>query len=84
MARMMMRLDKGQLSDPTGALRYPPHPQARTGWFCRNMTLSWLFRLAGSHAACGRWRAVTESQLIPEGRVLSGPMPWVIAIMLAS
>jgi len=23
----MMRLDKGRLADPTGALRYPPRPQ---------------------------------------------------------
>ncbi len=27
-ASMIMRLDKGRLSDPTGALRYPPRPQA--------------------------------------------------------
>ena len=32
-ASMIMRLDKGRLSDPTGVLRYPPKPQAdrRTG-----------------------------------------------------
>jgi cell division transport system ATP-binding protein len=27
---LIMRLDKGRLSDPTGALRYPPRPHART------------------------------------------------------
>ena len=27
-ASMIMRLDKGRLSDPTGALRYPPRPRA--------------------------------------------------------
>ncbi len=27
---LIMRLDKGQLSDPTGALRYPPRPARRT------------------------------------------------------
>jgi cell division transport system ATP-binding protein len=27
---LIMRLDKGRLSDPTGALRYPPRPDART------------------------------------------------------
>jgi cell division transport system ATP-binding protein len=26
-----MRLDKGRLSDPTGALRYPPRRQAQFG-----------------------------------------------------
>lgn len=28
----MMRLDKGRLSDPTGALRYPPRPGDNVGW----------------------------------------------------
>ena len=28
---LIMRLHKGQLSDPTGALRYPPRPSAPTG-----------------------------------------------------
>ncbi len=28
----MMRLDKGKLSDPTGALRYPPKPSDEQGW----------------------------------------------------
>ena len=28
---LIMRLDKGRLSDPTGALRYPPRPTARAG-----------------------------------------------------
>lgn len=28
---LIMRLDKGQLSDPTGALRYPPRPARRDG-----------------------------------------------------
>jgi len=28
----MMRLDRGQLSDPTGALRYPPRPSDSRGW----------------------------------------------------
>lgn len=28
----MMRLDRGRLSDPTGALRYPPRPEAEAGW----------------------------------------------------
>ena len=25
---LIMRLDKGRLSDPTGALRYPPRPRS--------------------------------------------------------
>ena len=28
---LIMRLDKGRLSDPTGALRYPPRPRPRVG-----------------------------------------------------
>ena len=28
----MMRLEGGRLSDPTGALRYPPRPSDMTGW----------------------------------------------------
>ena len=28
---LIMRLDKGRLSDPTGALRYPPRPRPRAG-----------------------------------------------------
>ena len=28
----MMRLEAGRLSDPTGALRYPPRPSDMTGW----------------------------------------------------
>ena len=28
---LIMRLDKGQLADPTGALRYPPRPARRDG-----------------------------------------------------
>ncbi len=28
---LIMRLDKGRLSDPTGALRYPPRPSGSTG-----------------------------------------------------
>ena len=27
---LIMRLNKGQLSDPTGALRYPPRPPSAT------------------------------------------------------
>ena len=28
---LIMRLDKGRLSDPTGALRYPPRPRSVRG-----------------------------------------------------
>ena len=69
---LIMRLDRGRLSDPTGALRYPPRREAQ-----RAMSRAALADPAQRAALRQRRRG-----LVPHAR-LAGPMPWVIAIMIA-
>ena len=70
---LIMRLDKGALSDPTGALRYPPRKRG-----------------AGPADGAGPRSSVAarprfggeSARMLPQARI-AGPMPWVIAIMIA-
>ena len=72
---LIMRLDRGRLTDPTGALRFPPRRPARPAQGeCRYEGL----RLSSA----GGFGGEAQARLIPQAR-LSGPMPWVIAIMVA-
>ena len=79
---LIMRLEKGRLSDPTGALRNPPRPtEARRAESGAEVKAPPAPREEDTRGA-RRFGGSRAAQLVPQPR-LSGPMPWVIAVMVA-